>query len=78
MDTVLVYVLILSSSNGSLLKVEDISSYDDCVHIRQRTIASNNNLFGVCTQFEKVIPKQQPITLHVSPSIPQKVIVINK
>lgn len=75
MKTVLVWILIMHSWDGGMLKVENIASWEDCERLRQRATASaderrngRNTILGSCTQVGLIVPVQaQPITVNVPP-----------
>lgn len=74
MIEVLVWVLILSSWDGGMLKVENIRSWEDCERLRLRaeaviTPANRRTMSGTCTQIGLLIPKPEtaPITVNVPP-----------
>ncbi len=87
MVEVLVWVLVLSSWDGGMLKVENIRSWDDCERLRMRaeaviTPARRQTMSGVCTQIGILVPKPvaaPPITVNVpqqpAPVVNNRVII---
>lgn len=80
MVEVLVWVLILHSWDGGMLKIENIRSFEDCERIRLRAMASGNErrdhtnrtINGSCTQIGLLMPKPAvstapAITVNVPP-----------
>ena len=78
MIEILVWVLILHSWDGGMLKIENIRSFEDCERIRLRAMASGNErrdhtnrtINGSCTQIGILVAKPvpaAPITVNVPP-----------
>jgi len=85
METVLVWVLVLTSYNLGMLKVENISTFEDCERLRQRVVHAHNttpssmgNIAGSCTQIAVVVPRQSvniaPAQITVTPAKPTVII----
>jgi hypothetical protein len=64
MQTVYVWILILASWDGGVMKVENIHSWDDCERLRLRAEAvqtpnQRRMLSGTCTQVGLLVPATQ-------------------
>lgn len=73
MSSVLVWVLILSSWDGGMLKVENIATWEDCERLRQRAEHApsakwqRGTLVGSCTQVSLLVPTAAAPTINVAP-----------
>jgi hypothetical protein len=65
MKTVLVWILIMHSWDGGMVKVENIATWEDCERMRQRVTHSANDrrygsaaatVTGACTQVGILVP----------------------
>lgn len=89
MSTVLVWILILHSWDGGMLKVENIATWEDCERMRQRVEHSGNvrrtqsyagmTVTGSCTQVGILVPNPVPVTVNIpaqkTPIVNNRIIV---
>lgn len=77
MNTIYVWILILHSWDGGMLKVENIASWEDCERMRLRAEASafvrrtGGAITGACTQVGILVPP--PPTINI-PALPAPVV----
>jgi len=71
MDIILVWVLVLHSWDGGMLKIDNIADYDSCDRMLRRAIASaadrrdgtGRTINGTCTQMKLLVPKAASINV---------------
>lgn len=89
MTSVLVWILIMHSWDGGMVKVENIATWEDCERLRQRVTHSgtlrrdgDRTVLGACTQVAILVPKATapaPVVVNVpqqpAPVVNNRVII---
>jgi len=70
MIKILVWILVLNSSAGGMVVVDNLDNWEDCERLRLRSQVSNRSdghvyVAGACTQVAKWVPKEGTVTVNV-------------
>lgn len=86
MTEVLVWILVLVSNDGGILKIDNIRSWEDCERLRIRNEATvspyrRQRISGTCTQVGILVPTASPapiINVQPTPVTVQNTVVIKR